>query len=118
MTSRGDVVIIQFPFAVGMAGKIRPAVIVQADAYNRKLQNTIVAGVSSNTRLAKSEPTQLFVDPTTPEGASSGLLQPSAVKCESLFTVAVSEIHRTIGRLSDNLLEQLDDCLKTSLGLS
>jgi len=118
MMQRGEVVVIQFPFASGTVTKCRPALVIQTDINNRKLNNTIVAAISSNIRLAKTEPSQLLVDPGTPEGASSGLAHPSAVKCENLFTVAQSEIHRSIGTLPEILMSRIDECLKAALGLT
>jgi len=54
---RGDVVIVEFPYADGRRGKNRPALVVQNDRDNQRLTNTVVAMISGNTRYA-SEPTQ------------------------------------------------------------
>ena len=40
---RGDVVLGRFPHASGGRGKKRPVVVVQADAYNRRLRHAVVA---------------------------------------------------------------------------
>lgn len=93
---RGDVVIIEFPYADGKRGKNRLALVLQNDRDNRRLANTIVAMISGNLRHA-SDPTQLLVDPSTDEGATSGLNGPSVVKCCNLFTVAQRDILRTVG---------------------
>ena len=117
MTARGDVVIVQFPYQDGARGKNRPALVVQCDHNNRRLQNTVVAMITGNVQRAQTEPTQLLVDPSTPNGQSSGLHGPSAVKCENLFTIQQAHILRTIGRLSPALTAKVDACLKESLGL-
>src|SRR5947207_2324996 len=108
MIRRGDVIIVQFPFVGGGRGKTRPAVVVQCNRLNQQIQNTIVAMVTGNIRLVTREPTQFLIDPTTPEGKSSGLSFPSAAKCENLITVAQSDIVKAVGHLSDPLLQQLD----------
>ena len=118
MTTRGDVVIVEFPYQDGTRGKNRPALVVQCDRNNGRLQNTVVAMITGNTRLAMAEATQLLVDPSAPQGQSSGLHAPSAVKCENLFTVSQSHILRTIGRLSPAMMAQVDACLRASLGLT
>jgi len=41
MTARGDVVIVQFPYQDGTRGKNRPALVVQCDENNRRLQNIL-----------------------------------------------------------------------------
>ncbi len=115
MTKRGDVVRVQFPLVGGAPGKKRPAVVIQCDRLNNQIQNTIVAMVTGNTRLVGVEPTQFLIDSSTPEGASSGLVYASAVKCENLITIAQADILQTLGHLSDVLKQKLNDCLKAAL---
>jgi mRNA interferase MazF len=115
--TRGDVVIVEFPYADGGRGKKRPALVIQNDHDNRRLANTIVAMISGNTRHA-GEPTQVQVDPTTQAGGSSGLHGPSVVKCCNLFTIRQQDILRTIGQLSDELLLDVGLAIKAALALS
>ncbi len=117
MSRRGDVVIVTIPYYDRPGAKDRPAVVVQCDRNNRRLMSTVVAAVTTNLKRVHREPTQFLVDPATPDGASSGLSQPSAVKCENLFTVAQSDIKSVLGHLSDTLKPRLDDCLKAALEL-
>ena len=118
MTQRGEVVIVAFPYVSGGGGKNRPALIIQCDRNNQRLQNTIVAMITGNIRMAATEPTQLLIDPAMPEGKSSGLTFPSAVKCENLYTVSQQDILRRLGSLPASVMTQVDDCLKASLGLT
>jgi mRNA-degrading endonuclease toxin of MazEF toxin-antitoxin module len=57
MITRGDVVIVQFPYQDGTRGKNRPALVVQCDHNNRRLQNTVIAMITGNVRRAETEPT-------------------------------------------------------------
>lgn len=114
---RGDIVLLNFPFSSGGGAKVHPAVVVQCDSNNRRLQNTIVAMITTSTRLATVEPTQFLIDPATPDGAQSGLLHPSAVKCENIFTVGQAVVIRTIGTLHASAIPRLDVCLRASLQL-
>jgi mRNA-degrading endonuclease toxin of MazEF toxin-antitoxin module len=114
---RGSVVILDFPQGPGQPAKRRPAVVIQSDYNNRRLSNSIFAMITSNTRLASSEPSQLLVDPTTAEGQSSGLSHASAIKCENLYTPPQRSILRTIGQLSPVLLQRLDLALKAAIQL-
>ena len=84
---RGDVVLVPLPFTSGTGGKLRPALVVQSDQNNQRLNDTIVAMITKTTHRAGWEATQLLIDPTTAEGQQSGLLHPSAVKCEHLATL-------------------------------
>jgi mRNA interferase MazF len=115
---RGDVVLVRFPFSDGSLGKKRPALVVQCDRNNQRLANTIIAMISTNISLADQEPTQLLVDPGTPAGRRSGLVSPSVVKCENLFTIEQSLIERIIGRLPEASIADVELCLKASLGIA
>ncbi|MEI8376746.1 MAG: type II toxin-antitoxin system PemK/MazF family toxin, partial [Planctomycetota bacterium] len=42
----------------------------------------------------------------------------SVVTCKNLVTVAQDRVTRTIGPLPDDLLAQINDCLKASLAIS
>ena len=117
MIRRADVVIVRFPYAGGAGAKVRPAVVVQCDRLNGQIQNTVLAMITGNTRLIGIEPSQFLVDPMTVDGATSGLMQASAVKCENLATIPQSGIIDTVGHLSDPLRQRLDACLKAALEL-
>ncbi len=110
---RGDVVILD-KFS---QGKRRPAVVVQSDRNNARLVNAIFVQVTSNTKLAAKEPTQVLIDIATIDGKQSGLLHTSAVKCENVATQLLSDVKHVIGRLPDTLMQQVDDALKASLSL-
>ena len=112
---RGDIVLLPIAFVSGRGTKLRPAVIVQSDALNVRLQSTMIAVVTSNTARAAAEPTQLLIDISTPDGQKTGLLKSSTVKCEHIDTVDQSDIVKKIGVLPAPLLAKLDDCLKSAL---
>ena len=73
--------------------------------------------VTSNTRLATTEPAQVLIDIATPDEQGSGLSRASAVKCENLYTLSQQTVLRTIGHLSNPLMQQVDAALKASLAL-
>lgn len=113
---RGDVVLARYPFASGTGGKVRPCLIVQNDADNSRLTNTIVAQITSNLRAA-AEPTQLFIVVATPEGRQSGLLHDSLVSCNNLATIEQTLVSRVVGSLPPAAMLRIDDCLKAALEL-
>lgn len=115
--SHGDVVLLPIAFVSGVGAKVRPALVVQNDNLNARLNSTVVAIITSTTARTQVEPTQLFIDLSTPDGKQTGLLHDSAVKCEHLDTVDQRDILRVIGRFSPTLLKQLEPCLKALLTL-
>ena len=100
---RGDVVLVDFPFAGGGTSKVRPALVVQNDRDNGRLTNTVVAMITSRTQRA-AEPTQLLLDVSTAEGKQTGLIMNSVVNCVNLFTIEQRKVLRPLGRLSPTLL--------------
>ena len=114
---RGDVVLAFYPFASGVGASRRPALVVQCDRDNARMQNTIVAQITTNLRRV-AEPTQLLVPGASPEGQQAGLLHDSAISCNNLATIREDRIDRVIGHLPAAVMWQIDDCLKAALALS
>jgi mRNA interferase MazF len=114
--SRGDVLIALFPHADGSPPKARPVLVVQADAYNAKIKNLIVAAITSNLRHA-SDPASLLIDVTTPDGKASGLVQNSVLSCINLATIEDTLVAKKIGRLSVAMMHQVSDCLRIAFDL-
>lgn len=113
---RGDVVLALYPLASGAGVSRRPALVVQADRDNLRMQNTIIAQITTNLRRA-AEPTHLLIEAASPEGQAAGLLHDSVISCNNLATVHYARIDRVIGHLSDTTIQQLDACLKSALAL-
>jgi mRNA-degrading endonuclease toxin of MazEF toxin-antitoxin module len=88
--ARGDVVILDFPQAVGPP-KRRPAIVVQSDHNNGRLTNSIFAMVTSKARLAANEPAQV----------RSSILQ--QLMDSRLTTVAEFKSERSLVNRTDNL---------------
>ncbi len=114
---RGDVVLVQFPFASSTTTKYRPALVVQSDRNNARLKNTLVVAITSTTHRS-GEPTQLIIEVATATGTQSGLVKDSVVSCENLATIEQSKVVRVIGSLPPDTMIQVNACLKASLDLS
>jgi mRNA interferase MazF len=114
--SRGDIVLVDYPFSDRTGSKIRPALVVQADVLNSRITDTILAAISRSTHRASVE--QLFIDISTPEGNQTGLRQNSMIQCENLLTFDQRLIVTKIGKLSVPLMQQVNNCLKKALDLT
>ena len=95
---------------------MRPAVVVQNDKDNRRLTNTIVVQITSNTSRAH-EPTQHLIDHAHVDWQKSGLRHPSVVNCSNIAYVRTVRVIRVIGSLSDATMRAIGDCLKVALGI-
>ena len=104
------------PAPVWAAGKKRPAVIVQSDAYAGAVSTLVVAEVTKNLTMA-GDPACLFIDANTPEGKATGLVRDSVVSCLVLVTVYADTVAQVLGTLSPTMNQKLNDCLKAGLGI-
>ena len=77
-----------------------------------------MAIITSTNVRAMTEPSQLFIDISTPDGRQTGLLHDSTVKGEHLDTVDQRDIVRKIGVFSPVLPQQLEPCVKAAFDFS
>jgi mRNA-degrading endonuclease toxin of MazEF toxin-antitoxin module len=113
---RGDIVIAPFPFQDQPGEKPRAALIVQHDRENRRLQNTILVMLTGNLKDA-GHPTTYLIDPSKPEGSTSGLAGRSLAKCHNLATIRQQRIIQVIGSLSDVVMQEINNCLRAAFDL-
>jgi mRNA interferase MazF len=113
--SRGEIVLVDYPFSDRTGSKVRPALVVQSDALNHRIDDTILAAISRSTHRASA--TQFFIDIGITEGRATGLRQNSMIQCENLLTYDQRLIITTIGRLSQPMMQQINDCLRKALDL-
>jgi mRNA-degrading endonuclease toxin of MazEF toxin-antitoxin module len=116
--ARGDGVLLDLPFSDASGSKVRPAVVVQNDAHNRRLNSTIVVLVTKTIRRARHEATQFLIEASSPGGARTGLRVDSAVVCTNVYTVHENFVRYRIGRLPESMIPMLDGCLKAALGIA
>ena len=109
---RGDVVIVYFPFSDRTGSKRRPALVVQADALNRALRETILASISTT---ARGEATHVLLDLTS--DPKSGLNVACGIRCEKLLVVDRRFIRGPIGQLTEQTMRKVDEGLKRALSL-
>ncbi len=114
---RGDIVLVDFPYSDQTGGKIRPALVVQSDMWNQRIDDTILALITSSSQRRIGATTQYFIDVSTVEGHLTGLHINSIVQCENLNTQDQNLILRIIGKLSETAMEQIDKCLQSALGI-
>ena len=110
---RGDIVLVVFPDSNLRTGKLRPALVVQADNLQTGLSQAIVAMITSNFARA-NHPSRVTVLLSSVEGSRSGLLADSVVMTDNLATIASSEIGRVIGSLA---MSDVNTALRHTLNL-
>ena len=108
---RGEIWWANLPVPEGsILGKRRPVLIIQSDQFNRSNINTVIcAAITSNTELA-SLPGNLLL-----EKAVSGLDRTSTVNFSQITTVDRDDLTEQVVMLPKQMLEKINNCLKTVL---
>ena len=113
---RGDIVLALMPHVSGTSAKRRPALVVQADYYNQKIGNVLLATITTNLKR-RSDPAHLLIDVSTPEGQQTGLNQNSLVSCINIATLHAVDVGPKIGELPPQVMAKVDDCLRAAFGI-
>ena len=99
------------PIGSRPAGR-RPALVVQADAYNRtRLSTIVVLAITSNTDLVR-HPGNVFLP-----ASLSGLARDSVINVTALSAIDRSELDERVGTAPFDLMEAVDDGLRLLLRL-
>src|SRR5262249_28208675 len=109
--NRGDVVEVDWPFSDRTGSKTRPAVVVQADFLNGLIDDTVLVQVTGTKHGIPG--TEVEIDPSAE--ASSGLNKVCLASCTNVLTLDQGLVLRTVGSLSDQVMQQIKACLKTVL---
>jgi mRNA interferase MazF len=114
--SRGNIILCKVPMPSEALRKfkLRPGLIVSKDLNNKRLADVIIAICTS--KISRSqEPTQYLIEGD--EIVQAGIKVPSVVKCESLLSINKSMIIKVLGKLSENGIRTVNECLKDALAL-
>lgn len=112
IVKRGDVYYADLSPVVGSEqGGVRPVLIVQNDIGNRYSPTVIVSAITSQINKAKL-PTHIEIS-----SEDFSLPKDSVVLLEQIRTIDKKRLKEKIGKFDKNLMNEVDDCLKISLGL-
>ena len=112
--TRGDIVLVPFPFTDLSATKRRPAVVLWADPAR---VDFLLAFISSQ-RIRGSEVGAVPLLPTHPEFSLTGLAAPSTIRTTKAVTLSGASLRRWLGRLGPLLTADLDRALVAALGIN
>ena len=110
---RGDIYYADLSPVVGSEqGGMRPVLIVQNDTGNRHSPTVIAAAITSQTGKARL-PTHINLS-----AQSYGLSRDSVVLLEQIRTIDKSRLRERMGRLDSPTMQQVDNAIAVSFGLS
>src|SRR6058998_2639199 len=109
--NRGDVVEVDWPFSDRQGSKTRPAIVVQADFLNGLIDDTVLVMVTGTKYGIPN--TEVELDPSVE--TTAGLSKVCYASCANLLTLDQGLVLRTVGYLSDAVMQQIEACLKAVL---
>ena len=97
-----ELVLLPYPFSDQGGSKVRPAVIVSNDNFNRRCEDCVMVPL---TTVIKDEPFSLLISQDSLE--SGKLLKQSRVRIDKIFTIKKTLIIMKIGKINDKTLERI-----------
>lgn len=117
---KGDVVLVSFPYTTDdgqTQTKRRPALIISNNHNNTRLDDVLLVPLTSNTKRATHEQTQVIVRMNTPEGKSAGLRLDSVIDCTVIATIPKTLLVNKIGSFPLEVMELVDQRLMIAMSI-
>jgi mRNA interferase MazF len=117
---KGDVVLVSFPYTTDdgqTQTKRRPAVIISNNHNNTRLDDVLLVPLTSNTKRATHEQTQVIVRMNTPEGQAGGLRLDSVIDCTVVATIPKTLLVSKIGSFPAEVMELVDQRLMVAMSI-
>ena len=97
-----ELVLLPYPFSDQAGSKVRPAVIVSNDFFNKRCEDCIMAPL---TTVIKDKPFSLIISQDSLE--SGKLLKQSRIRIDKVFTINKNLIIMKIGKINNEMLVKI-----------
>ena len=97
-----ELVLLQYPFSNLKAKKVRPAIIVSNDEFNKKSDDCVLLPL---TTVIKTEPYSIIINQN--DLISGKLLKQSRIRVDKIFTIQKDLIIAKIGKVTDINFEKI-----------
>ena len=111
MILQRQIILLNFPFSNLKISKVRPAIILSNDKYNKKSRDVIVVPLTSN--LTKTDYDIIIINQNLEEG---NLIVDSRVKINRIFSVEQKMIKMNIGKINKKTFSEIKTILYKLVG--
>jgi mRNA-degrading endonuclease toxin of MazEF toxin-antitoxin module len=111
---KGEIYLARFPFGGTVGIKVRPVLLLTSLVGPVP---EVLAAYMTSVAPSALLPTDLVLDPSLPEHASTNLTALSIVRLHKLATLHQRDVHRLLGTLSATTIAEVDSRLRILLGL-
>jgi len=102
MTNQKEIVLLPYPFSSLKGNKIRPALIISNNKFNRKSEDCIMVPL---TAVIKDEPYSVLINQK--DLFSGNLIRPSRIRVDKIFSVEKNLIKMKIGIINNKVLRSV-----------
>lgn len=103
--SRGDIILVPFPFTDLTTSKQRPALIISSTKFNSIYRDVIVVAITSHIEPGALVNTEYRLNKS--ENQTAGLPKPSIVKLAKIVTLDQSLIRKKLGTLPHGTMKRI-----------
>jgi mRNA interferase MazF len=114
MIVRGDIVLLSFPFTDLQSARVRPALVVSTDSFNKVNDDAIFVFITSREYRT---PYDVRITSSDPSFKGTGLKVSSTMRVSKLMSLEQKLVRRRLGRADKRLQETLDSALAGLLDL-
>jgi len=104
--SQRDIVLLSFPFSDLQSSKIRPAIVLSNDKYNKSSEDFVAVPLTSNLKIR-----DYAILLTSKELESGKLIVNSKVKVDRIFSVSQKLVRMKIGRVKAEIYGKITNLL-------
>jgi len=97
-----DIVLIPYPFSNLEQKKVRPAIVISNDNFNRLCSDCIAVPLTS---VLKEEAFSFSINQTDLQNGK--LIKPSRIRLDKIFSVEKRLVHMKIGNVKDDFFDKL-----------
>lgn len=106
-----QIILLNFPFSDLKISKVRPAIIISNDKYNKKSRDVVVVPLTSN--LTKTDYDIIITNQNLEEG---NLIVDSRAKINRIFSVEQKMIKMNIGKINKKTFSDIKTILSRLVG--
>jgi len=107
---RWDAVLLAYPFDDWTGAKVRPAIVISSDDYNRRSENGVFVLITSNTE--RRSDFDILLSESHPDFARSGLAKASMIRVDMVWTLKQTLVRKTLGTMSKQIQHEILERLR------
>jgi mRNA interferase MazF len=111
---KGDIVLITFPWTDLTSSKVRPALVISDNSFNKQNQDAIFVLITSKKYIGRFD---LYVDTKDESFRGTGLKISSTFRMSKIMTLEQGLAKRRLGHASEKLLGKIQNSLKVLFNL-